>query len=96
MELLDPNLCEQCSEEDTLRVFHVGLLCAPASPNLRPPTWKVVEMLSGRDHKVVLPRPTQPPFINVKGSNANAKSDSYESESPFSLNQLSLTGVQAR
>jgi len=72
MELLDPNLCEQCSEEDTLRVFHVGLLCAPASPNLRPPTWKVVEMLSGRDHKVVLPRPAQPPFINVKGSNAKS------------------------
>ena len=50
-------------------MFHVGLLCAQASPNLRPPMWKVVEMLSGRDHKAVaLPRPTQPPFINVKGS----------------------------
>ena len=52
MELLDPNLREQCTEEDALRVFHVGLLCAQASPNLRPPMWKVVEMLSGRDHKV--------------------------------------------
>ena len=104
MELLDPNLREQCTEEDALRVFHVGLLCAQASPNLRPPMWKVVEMLSGRDHKVVLPRPTQPPFINVKGSK-NAKSDdssgpasllSNSDKSPFSLNQLSVSGVQAR
>ncbi|XP_066363927.1 cysteine-rich receptor-like protein kinase 2 [Miscanthus floridulus] len=104
MELLDPNLREQCTKEDALRVFHVGLLCAQASPNLRPPMWKVVEMLSGRDHKVVLPRPTQPPFINVKGSK-NAKSDdssgsasllSNSDKSPFSLNQLSVSGVQAR
>ncbi|KAG2616186.1 cysteine-rich receptor-like protein kinase 2 [Panicum virgatum] len=99
-ELLDPNLREQCSEEEALQVFHVGLLCAQASPNLRPPMWKVVEMLSGRDK--VLPRPTQPPFINVKGS--NAKSDgsgstsllSSSDKSPFSLNQLSVSGVEAR
>ena len=56
----------KCSEEDALLVFHVGLLCAQALPNLRPPMWKVVEMLSSRDKE--LPRPTQPPFINVKGS----------------------------
>jgi len=50
------------------------------------------------------PRPTQPPFINVKGSK-NAKSDdssgsasllSNSDKSPFSLNQLSVGGVQAR
>jgi len=100
IELLDPNLREQCSEEEALQVFHVGLLCAQASPNLRPPMWKVVEMLSGRDK--VLPRPTQPPFIDVKGS--NAKSDgsgstsllSSSDKSPFSLNQLSVSGVEAR
>jgi hypothetical protein len=86
MELMDPNLREQCSEEDAVQVFHVGLLCTQASPNLRPPMWKMVEMLSCRDHNVVLPRPTQPPFINVKGS--NAKSDSPGS--PFSLSQLSV------
>lgn len=101
MELLDLNLREQCSEEDALRVFHVGLLCAQASPNLRPPMWKVVEMLSGRDHKAVaLPRPTQPPFINVKGSSGKSDSSggsaSNSDKSPFSLNQLSVSGVQAR
>ncbi|CAN6326580.1 unnamed protein product [Urochloa humidicola] len=101
MELLDPNLREQCSSEEALQVFHVGLLCAQASPNLRPPMWKVVEMLSGRAN--VLPRPTQPPFIDVKGP-SNAKTDSSAStslltnsdRSPFSLNQLSVSGVEAR
>lgn len=100
MELLDPNLHEQCSEVEALKVFHIGLLCAQASPNLRPPMWKVVEMLSSRDKE--LPRPTQPPFINVKGSNAKSDSSgssallSNSDKSPFSLNQLSVSGVQAR
>ncbi|KAG8084459.1 hypothetical protein GUJ93_ZPchr0010g9428 [Zizania palustris] len=102
MELLDPNLREQCAEEEeALKVFHVGLLCAQASPNLRPPMWKVVEMLgSSRDSE--LPRPTQPPFIDIKGS--NAKRDSSASSSllsksdnlPFSMNQLSVSVVHAR
>lgn len=100
MELLDPNLQEQCTEEGALKVFHVGLLCAQASPNLRPPMWKVVEMLGSRNNE--LPRPTQPPFINIKGSNAKSDSSGSSSlksssdKSPFSLNQLSVSGVQAR
>ncbi|GJN36158.1 hypothetical protein PR202_gb24998 [Eleusine coracana subsp. coracana] len=100
MELLDPNLRGQCSEEEALKVFHVGLLCAQASPNLRPPMWKVVEMLNSRDK--VLPQPSQPPFINVKGSNAKSDSSGSSSlhtnsdNSPFSLNQLSVSGVHAR
>ncbi|WVZ96086.1 hypothetical protein U9M48_041768 [Paspalum notatum var. saurae] len=91
MELLDQDLGDQCSEEDALLVFHVGLLCAQALPNLRPPMWKVVEMLSSRDKE--LPRPTQPPFINVKGS-SNILSNA--DRPPFSLNQLSVSEVQAR
>uniref|UniRef100_A0A0E0KXZ9 Cysteine-rich receptor-like protein kinase 2 n=1 Tax=Oryza punctata TaxID=4537 RepID=A0A0E0KXZ9_ORYPU len=100
MELLDPNLREQCTDEGALKVFHVGLLCAQASPNLRPPMWKVVEMLGSRNKE--LPRPTQPPFINIKGSNAKSDSSGSSSlksnsdKSPFSLNQLSVSGVQAR
>ncbi|KAG8067053.1 hypothetical protein GUJ93_ZPchr0005g14873 [Zizania palustris] len=101
MELLDPNLREQCTEEEAVKVFHVGLLCSQASPNLRPPMWKVVEMLGSRAE---LPRPTQPPFINIKGSNAKSDSSSSGSsglrsnsdKSPFSLNQLSVSGVHAR
>ncbi|XP_047095632.1 cysteine-rich receptor-like protein kinase 2 [Lolium rigidum] len=101
MELLDLNLREECSEREALKVFNVGLLCAQASPNLRPPMWKVVEMLGRGDR--VLPRPTEPPFIDVKGSNANSYGSgssfslkSNSDKSPLSTNQLSVSGVQAR
>ncbi|KAF8725766.1 hypothetical protein HU200_020319 [Digitaria exilis] len=98
MELLDPNLHEQCSEEEAIQVFHIGLLCAQASPNVRPPMWKVVEMLSSKGK--LLPRPTQPPFINVKGSSGDSSGSvslmSNSDKSPFSLNQLSVSGMQAR
>jgi hypothetical protein len=100
MELLDSNLREQCSEREAIKVFHVGLLCAQASPNLRPPMWKVVEMLGSRDR--VLPLPTEPPFIDLMGSNPNSSGSgsfslkSSSDKSPFSTNQLSVSGVQAR
>ncbi|XP_073003795.1 cysteine-rich receptor-like protein kinase 2 [Typha latifolia] len=100
IELLDPCLREQCSEEQALNVFHVGLLCVQASPNLRPPMWKVVEMLNNKSKE--LPRPTQPPFINVKGSSDRRDSSetssllTLSSKSPFSVNQLSVSTLQAR
>ncbi|OAY75456.1 Cysteine-rich receptor-like protein kinase 42 [Ananas comosus] len=41
IEMLDPCLRNRCSDEEALKVFQVGLLCSQASPNLRPPMWKV-------------------------------------------------------
>eukprot|EP00268_Persea_americana_P007007 TRINITY_DN1255_c1_g1_i1.p1 TRINITY_DN1255_c1_g1~~TRINITY_DN1255_c1_g1_i1.p1 ORF type:complete len:647 (-),score=115.30 TRINITY_DN1255_c1_g1_i1:5-1945(-) len=99
MELLDPYLQGQCSEE-VLKVFHVGLLCTQASPNLRPPMWKVVEMLTGKGRD--LPLPTQPPFINVKGAESSSGGSeasaifSSSSKYPVSVNQMSLSIVRGR
>jgi hypothetical protein len=62
--------------------------------------WKVVEMLGSWDR--VLPLPTEPPFIDLKGSNPNSSGSgsfslkSNSDKSPFSTNQLSVSGVQAR
>lgn len=60
-----------------------------------------MEMLGSGDR--VLPQPTEPPFINVKGSNAKSESSgssmslmSNSNKSPFSTNKLSVSGVQAR
>lgn len=72
MEILDPNLRNQCSEAEALKVFQVGLLCAQVSLNLGPSMWKVVDMLGSGDR--VLPQLTEPPFIDVKGSNAKSES----------------------
>ncbi|KAK9288480.1 hypothetical protein L1049_016938 [Liquidambar formosana] len=101
IEMLDPSLEGQCSVEQVLKVFHVGLLCTQASPNLRPPMWKVVEMLisEGRD----LPLPTQPPFINIRGaeprssgSETSGIASSSSSKQPTSLNQLSVSIMEGR
>ncbi|XP_077219236.1 cysteine-rich receptor-like protein kinase 2 [Tasmannia lanceolata] len=99
-EMLDPCLHDQCSEELVLNVFHVGLLCTQASPNLRPPMWRVVEMLISKARNI--PLPTQPPFINIKG--AEFRNDGSEachqfsssSKSTVSVNQLSLSIIRGR
>ncbi|KAJ3676069.1 hypothetical protein LUZ60_003481 [Juncus effusus] len=99
IEMLDPALKDQCSETEAIKVFHVGLLCTQASPNLRPPMWKVVEMLNKDSNQ--FPVPTQPPFIDIKGSGTKSNSSESSSllsnseKSPFSLNQLSVSTVQA-
>ncbi|XP_078159272.1 cysteine-rich receptor-like protein kinase 2 isoform X2 [Carex rostrata] len=101
VEMLDPALKEQCSEEEAGKLFHIGLLCAQASPSLRPPMWKVVEMLN-KDWRQ-LPLPTQPPFVDIKITESSRSSRSRSSSSelssllsnsdktPFSLNNLSAT-----
>jgi hypothetical protein len=101
MEILDPNLHDQCSKVEALKVFQVRLLCGQASLNLRPPMWKVVEMLGSGDG--VLPQPTEPPFIDMKGSNAKSESSVSSmslmlnsDKSPFSTHKLSVSGVQTR
>ncbi|XP_020586544.1 cysteine-rich receptor-like protein kinase 2 [Phalaenopsis equestris] len=66
MSLLDHDLEGKCSKEEALRIFRIGLLCVQASPSLRPPMWKVVEMLTTKSSD--LPAPTQPPFLNGHGA----------------------------
>lgn len=94
--MLDPALKKQCSEEEAGKLFHIGLLCAQASPSLRPPMWKVVEMLN-KDWRQ-LPLPTQPPFVDIKITESSRSSSSELSsllsnsdKTPFSLNNLSAT-----
>eukprot|EP00262_Sarcandra_glabra_P020457 TRINITY_DN8144_c0_g1_i1.p1 TRINITY_DN8144_c0_g1~~TRINITY_DN8144_c0_g1_i1.p1 ORF type:complete len:648 (+),score=75.69 TRINITY_DN8144_c0_g1_i1:120-2063(+) len=100
-EMIDPHLRGQCSEQEILKVFHVGLLCTQALPSLRPPMWKVVEMLTSKTRD--LPLPTQPPFINIKGAemrSAGGSETSYlltsSSKSPVSVNQMSVSIIRGR
>ncbi|PKA62318.1 Cysteine-rich receptor-like protein kinase 42 [Apostasia shenzhenica] len=90
MALLDPDLEGRCSEEEALKVFKVGLLCVQASPTLRPPMWKVVEMLNSRSKQ--LPNPTQPPFLSL---HKGAISGSSESSDLLSSSLSSRLGGQA-
>ncbi|KAG0478333.1 hypothetical protein HPP92_013052 [Vanilla planifolia] len=106
LRLLDPDLVESCSEEDALKVFKVGLLCVQASPTLRPPMWKVVEMLGSRSNE--LPIPSQPPFLNTHGAQKSNSSDSSQLQSTSvrlpewgdqnenSVNEVSVSIFQGR
>ncbi|ESQ46953.1 hypothetical protein EUTSA_v10027683mg [Eutrema salsugineum] len=68
VEALDPCLKEellqaQCSEAEACKVLCVGLLCAQASPSLRPSMEEVILMLTERDYPI--PSPTNPPFLRI-------------------------------
>lgn len=102
ISLLDPDLQGKCTEEEALRLFKVGLLCVQASPSLRPPMWKVVEMLMSKSKD--LPVPTQPPFLNNRGAlrasgNGSEVSISLSSSAKFpesSVNQVSVSMFHGR
>ncbi|KAK9287765.1 hypothetical protein L1049_016205 [Liquidambar formosana] len=84
----------QCSIEEVSKVFHIGLLCTQASPNLRPAMWKVVEMLLGEGRD--LPLPTQPPFINFRDVEPGSVAPSSAPKQPASVNQLSISIMEGR
>uniref|UniRef100_A0A1D1Z1R4 non-specific serine/threonine protein kinase n=1 Tax=Anthurium amnicola TaxID=1678845 RepID=A0A1D1Z1R4_9ARAE len=48
LELVDPNLGSDYSEEDAMVMLNVALLCSNASPTLRPTMSTVVSLLEGR------------------------------------------------
>ncbi|KAH0873581.1 hypothetical protein HID58_070943 [Brassica napus] len=68
-EALDPCLNDekllqvQGSQAEVCKVLCVGLLCAQASPSLRPSMDEVIRMLTERDYPI--PSPTNPPFLRI-------------------------------
>ncbi|KAF8024185.1 hypothetical protein BT93_F1393 [Corymbia citriodora subsp. variegata] len=48
LELVDPRLGSNYSEEEAMRMLNLGLLCTNPSPTLRPPMSSVVSMLEGK------------------------------------------------
>ncbi|KAF3525867.1 hypothetical protein F2Q69_00048587 [Brassica cretica] len=69
VEALDPCLNDekllqvQGSQAEVCKVLCVGLLCAQASPSLRPSMEEVIRMLTERDYPI--PSPTNPPFLRI-------------------------------
>ncbi|XP_056173118.1 probable LRR receptor-like serine/threonine-protein kinase At1g53440 [Syzygium oleosum] len=48
LELMDPRLGSDYSEEEAIRMLNLALLCTNPSPTLRPPMSSVVSMLEGK------------------------------------------------
>ncbi|XP_027908942.1 G-type lectin S-receptor-like serine/threonine-protein kinase At4g27290 isoform X1 [Vigna unguiculata] len=90
--LLDGVLEEQCMLFEVIRCIQVGLLCVQQRPEDRPDMSSVVLMLNGDK---LLPNPKAPAFytqIDVT-SKANSSSENHKS---FSVNELSITVLDAR
>ncbi|MED6168875.1 hypothetical protein PIB30_015705 [Stylosanthes scabra] len=62
-EIVDPSLEGNYPAEEACKFLKIGLLCAQASPELRPSMSKVVKMIKGNNHEQIA-EPTQPPFLN--------------------------------
>ena len=91
MEIVDQSLGESCSDHEVQRCIQIGLLCVQDYAIDRPSMSTVVSML-GND--TTLPPPKHPAFI-FKRSNYDS-SDPSTSEGVYSVNEVSMTMIEAR
>nr|CAB3454528.1 unnamed protein product [Digitaria exilis] len=101
MEIMDSSLSSLAPRDQMLKCIHIGLLCVQDDPAERPMMSTVNVMLSSST--VTLQAPSRPVFcIQKSGSNSEMYSEVYpgaphsESRSPISLNDVSITELEAR
>ncbi|KAK7252220.1 hypothetical protein RIF29_36022 [Crotalaria pallida] len=92
MEIVDQSLGESCSDHEVQRCIQIGLLCVQDFTSERPSMSAVVSMLSNIES--TLPTPKYPAFI-FKRTNYES-SDPSTSEGIYSVNEVSMTMVEAR
>ncbi|XP_042940256.1 G-type lectin S-receptor-like serine/threonine-protein kinase B120 [Carya illinoinensis] len=93
MELVDPSIRDSCSEDETLRCIHLGMLCVQDSAAQRPTMSSVVLMLESE--ALNLPLPRQPTFTPMRGNSIDSESH-IEGHGNASLNNLTVTVVFGR
>jgi len=91
LDLIDEGLSDSRNLAELLRCIHVALLCVQQRPEDRPTMSTVVVMLSSENP---LPQPKQPGFF--MGNNPPAKDSSSNKHEAHSLNEVSLTSLEAR
>ncbi|CAN8273006.1 unnamed protein product [Cochlearia groenlandica] len=84
VEALDPSLKEDellqaqgIDKVEACKVLCIGLLCAQASPSLRPSMDEVICMLKERDYAI--PSPKNPPFLRISSLSTNQECSSSSS-----------------
>lgn len=92
MEIVDQSLGESCSDHEVQRCIQIGLLCVQDYAIDRPSMSVVVSMLSNIE--LTLPTPKYPAFIFKKTNYAS--SDPSTSEGIYSINEVSMTMIEAR
>ncbi|XP_030460953.1 probable LRR receptor-like serine/threonine-protein kinase At1g53430 [Syzygium oleosum] len=71
LELVDPRLGSNYSEEEAMRMLNLALLCTNPSPTLRPPMSSVVSMLEGKSA-------IQAPIIKRTATNPDPRFKAFE------------------
>uniref|UniRef100_A0A151UH94 Receptor-like serine/threonine-protein kinase n=1 Tax=Cajanus cajan TaxID=3821 RepID=A0A151UH94_CAJCA len=92
LELLDEVLTEQCTPSEVIRCIQIGLLCVQQRPEDRPDMSSVVLMLKCDQS---LPKPKVPGFYTEIDITTGA-SPSSTNHRPYSINELSITMLEAR
>ncbi|KMT04006.1 hypothetical protein BVRB_8g187110 [Beta vulgaris subsp. vulgaris] len=94
LEFVDESIKDSCPINEVMRCMHLGLLCVQESIDDRPTMATAVLMLDS--HSITLPMPQQPGFF-IKSYVKGIGSDQSTSKSmPLSINDISVTEVEAR
>lgn len=91
LEFVDDYLGVSSYLSEVLRSIHVGLLCVQQCPEHRPSMSSIVFML---ENEVELPQAKQPGFFTERDLFAAESSSS--TNAPSSINQITVTQMEAR
>ncbi|XXG69380.1 hypothetical protein AAC387_Pa06g2267 [Persea americana] len=94
LEVLDPLMLESCSTSEALRWIHIGLLCVQEDAADRPTMSTIVVMLGSEN--VTLPQPTRPAFSVGRGVIPSASGQSSSSAVTCSVNEITVSILEAR
>ena len=90
LELIDPNIADDCPIHEVLRWIHIGLLCVQDDPAFRPTMSSVVLMLGSIS--VNLPQPSTPPYSAARFVTMSDQSSTTGTRTgPLTSNQSSTT-----
>ncbi|TKY69895.1 Cysteine-rich receptor protein kinase 3 [Spatholobus suberectus] len=89
-DIVDPILVGNYPAEEACKLLKIGLLCAQASAELRPPMSVVVKMINN-NHEIT--QPTQPPFLNCSSAEFSKSISPGESFEPRSYTRSSDGGM---
>ncbi|XP_058197198.1 G-type lectin S-receptor-like serine/threonine-protein kinase RKS1 isoform X1 [Rhododendron vialii] len=92
MEIVGSWMTESDSDKEVLRCIHIALLCVEESANDRPNMSDVAFMLC---NETTLPPPKQPAFV-FKGAGNRPVMSSSASAGAVSINDVTLSAIQAR
>ncbi|CAI8606834.1 unnamed protein product [Vicia faba] len=90
--MIDENLKDTCILYEALRCIQIGLLCLQHHPDDRPDMTSVLVMLKSSN---TLPQPQEPSYL-FKIKSLERELFSYEKESPSSINQVTISLLDAR